>query len=49
MNFYAKGNDKSQVALNHRKLKSAKEASAKKAYWAEHLEQLKKMLESGKA
>ena len=45
VNFYPKGNDKSQVALNHGKLKNAKEAAAKKAYWAEQLERLKNQLE----
>ena len=45
VDFYAKGNGKSQVALNHGKLKNAKEAAAKKRYWAEQLDRLKNELE----
>jgi len=45
VDFYAKGNGKSQVALNHGRLKNAKEAAAKKRYWAEQLDRLKNELE----
>ncbi|MFB3065780.1 MAG: hypothetical protein ACE10D_04615 [Planctomycetota bacterium] len=44
--FYEKGAARSQIAVQHKKLPSAKEADAKKAYWAETLQQLKQVLEA---
>ncbi len=44
-NFYAKGEAKSQVALEHEKLSNQDEVTRKKAYWAEALERLKVELE----
>ena len=44
--FYEKGEDKSQVALQHSKLGSAEEAAAMKAYWGERLDALKLLLEA---
>ena len=43
--FYAKGESKSQVALEHSKLPSAKAAAKAKAYWAEAMERLIALLE----
>lgn len=45
VNFYAKGDGRSQVAVQHGKLSSAKQAAAKKKYWADRLNRLKEMLE----
>ena len=45
VNFYPKGDGKSQVVVQHSKLPNAKEASAKKAYWSKKLEGLKAVLE----
>jgi hypothetical protein len=45
LNFYPKGDEKSQVSLQHGKLKNAAEAEAKKAFWKKRLEVLKKTLE----
>jgi uncharacterized protein YndB with AHSA1/START domain len=45
VNLYPKGESKSQVVVQHSKLPNAKEASAKKVYWAEKLLGLKKELE----
>ncbi len=45
-NFYAKGENKSQVAVQHSKLGNAKEAARQKAYWAERLNHLKGVLEA---
>jgi uncharacterized protein YndB with AHSA1/START domain len=45
VNLYAKGEAKTQVAVQHGKLKSAKEAAAMKKFWAEALERLKEFLE----
>lgn len=44
-NFSAKGDGKSRVAVAHSKLKDAKDATEKKAYWAEQLGRLKAFLE----
>jgi hypothetical protein len=38
--FVAKGPEKSQVAIQHRKLRSKAQAEKAKAYWAERLERL---------
>ena len=45
VNLYAKGDSKTQVVVQHRKLANAKDASAKKSYWAEKLSGLKELLE----
>ena len=45
--FYPKGAGKSQVTIERRKLKSAKEVSQVKAYWSAALEKLKATLEGG--
>jgi hypothetical protein len=44
-NFYAKGAGKSQVAVQHGKLRSAKEAARAKEHWARALERMKSCLE----
>jgi len=44
-NFYAKGAGKSQVAVQHNKLKSAAAAVRTKRYWATQLARLKAVLE----
>jgi hypothetical protein len=41
--FTAKGASKSQLAIEHRKLKSRKDAEKSKAYWGERLDQLAKL------
>jgi hypothetical protein len=43
--FYAKGPGKSQVAIDHRKLASAKDVRKMKAYWGAQLDRLKEKLE----
>lgn len=43
--FYEKGKDKSQVVVQHLKIKDAKSASALKEYWQITLEKLKSFLE----
>jgi uncharacterized protein YndB with AHSA1/START domain len=43
--FFAKGEDRCQVAIEHARLKSAREAAKLKAYWGEQLDHLKAMLE----
>jgi hypothetical protein len=45
-NFYAKGNSKSYVGLNHGKIKNAKDAARFKKFWAEKLEGLRAHLEA---
>lgn len=45
-NFYAKGAGKSNVGLNHLKLKDAKAAAKMKTFWAEKLQELKAQLEA---
>ncbi len=42
--FYAKGKEKSQVALQHRKLPSRAAAEKKKKFWAERLTALAAVL-----
>lgn len=43
--FYSKGTDKSQVTIERRKLKNAKEVETVKKYWTAALENLKILLE----
>lgn len=45
VNFYAKGPGKSQVAVQHRKLASAKAVGKVKKMWGERLDALKAVLE----
>src|SRR5262245_21960087 len=45
--FYPKEAGKSQVTIERRKLKSAKEVSQVKAYWTAALDELKTLLEDG--
>lgn len=45
VNFYAKGADKSQVALDHMKLPDEKQAAKFKKFWSQRLDQLKSALE----
>jgi len=42
--FYAKGDSKSSVAVQHSKLKSKSEVAEKKAFWAEALGRLREFL-----
>jgi uncharacterized protein YndB with AHSA1/START domain len=44
VDFYAKGEGKSQVAVQHDKLASRKEVDRMKAYWGEALDRLKEQL-----
>jgi hypothetical protein len=43
--FYAKGDGKSQISVQHGRLDSAREAARLKTYWAAQLGKLKEMLE----
>jgi hypothetical protein len=43
--FYAKGEDKSQVAIEHDKLGTREDVARSKTYWGEALDRLKAMLE----
>jgi len=45
--FLAKGPEKSQVAIQHRKLEGKAQAAKAKAYWGERLEELAKVLGPG--
>jgi len=45
VNFYPKGDGKSQIVVQHLKLASATEAKQKQAFWEKTLEKLKKTLE----
>jgi len=45
VNFYSKGKDKSQVALQHGKLPDARAAEKAKVYWGNTLETLKAYVE----
>jgi uncharacterized protein YndB with AHSA1/START domain len=45
VNLYVKGETKSQVTVQHSKLKNAKEAAAMKKFWGEALNALKAILE----
>lgn len=44
ISFTAKGDDKSQVSIQHRKLKSAAEKERIKTYWGERLSELADLL-----
>ena len=46
VNFYPKGNAKSQVVFQHSKLPYSKSADQKKIYWAKMLDKLQDILES---
>lgn len=46
--FYPKGADKSQVAIERRKLQNAKEVEQVKDYWGRALQQMKELLEGAK-
>ena len=46
VNFYPKGDTKSQVVAQHSKLASAQQAERMKKYWAEQLERLKEVFSS---
>jgi Domain of unknown function (DUF4287) len=43
--FFEKGKDRCQVAVEHARLKNAKEAAKMKVYWGEQLHKLKTLLE----
>lgn len=43
--FFSKGEGKCQVAVEHNKLKDAKDVEQKRAFWKEKLAQLKSLLE----
>jgi hypothetical protein len=45
MNLYAKGEGKSQVQIEHSKLKNAREAAKRKKFWSEKVQALKDLLE----
>lgn len=45
VDFYAKGEGKSQVVVQHQKLPDSEEANTMKVYWGERLEALKGLLE----
>ena len=45
--FVPKGAEKSQVAIQHRKLRTKAQAAKAKAYWGERLEELAKLLRNG--
>ena len=45
IDFYPKGEDKSQVAVQHSKLPDAKSAAKMKAYWGKALDRLRGVLE----
>ena len=46
VNFYSKGKDKSQVALEHNKIKNETLAAKQKEFWKEKLEKLKVVVEN---
>lgn len=48
VSFQSRGPGKSQVAVEHARLKSAASARTQKAFWSEALERLKALLESGR-
>jgi hypothetical protein len=45
VNFYARGPEKSQVVVDHKRLAGAGEVARMKAFWSEALEALKKIVE----
>lgn len=48
VNFYAKGPEKSSVAMSHSKLADAAAVLKRKEYWGQALEKLKNLLEKSK-
>jgi len=46
VNFYAKGTGKSQVAVQHNKLKGQSGVAKSKKYWASAMEKMKKVLDA---
>ena len=46
VNFYAKGNAKAQITVEHNKLPNAKRCEQMKKYWGKTLDRLKKSLEA---
>lgn len=46
INFYSKGDDKSQVVVQHSKLRDAKAAAKMKDYWSKALDRLRASLEN---
>lgn len=46
VNFYPKGNSKSQVVVQHNKLPDTKQVEKMKSYWANSLDRLKEILET---
>ncbi len=46
VSFYPRGNNKSQVVVQHGKLPDAKQAGRMKSFWGEKLDRLKGMLEA---
>jgi uncharacterized protein YndB with AHSA1/START domain len=46
INFYSKGDDKSQVVVQHSKLPDAKASAKMKAYWSKALDRLRASLEN---
>jgi hypothetical protein len=47
VNFYARGEDKAQVSVQHSKLANARQVAEVKAYWSYALKRLKVLLEKG--
>ena len=45
VDFYAKGDDKSQVVVQHLKIPDSEKAAEMKAYWADALNKLKSVIE----
>ncbi len=45
VNFYARGPEKSQVVVDHKRLADADEVARMKAFWSEALDALKKIVE----
>jgi hypothetical protein len=44
--FYPKGGDKTQVVVDHMKMKTSKQAVAMKSFWSEKLDRLRQRVES---
>lgn len=45
VDFYMKNENKTQIVIQHLKIKNSTEAASLKEFWSEHLENLKKILE----
>ncbi|MCW3077024.1 MAG: hypothetical protein JWO32_1633 [Bacteroidetes bacterium] len=45
IDFYTKAQDKTQIVIQHLKIKNSDEAASLKEFWSERLENLKKLLE----